>query len=123
MLSLKITMYLLSFAITLEAVLLYLAEGKFMSVSEQKMACVNEFIALANKMKDDGLALQLVSSSLMTACALYATYVVTGNDGALRESGVDKLTKLFGDEVRVLQARKIEQAQRDGKDVSAAQTT
>ena len=49
--------------------------------------------------------------------------MVTGNDGALRESGVEKLTKLFGDELKVLQARKIEQAQRDGKDVSAAQSS
>jgi hypothetical protein len=58
----------------------------------------------------------------MMACAVYSTYVVTGNDGALRESGVEKLTKLFGDELKVLQARKIEQAQRDGKDVSGAQS-
>ena len=46
---------------------------------------------------------------------------MTGNDGALRESGVEKLTKLFGEELATVQAHKIEQAQRDGKDVSAAQ--
>ena len=55
------------------------------------------------------------------ACAVYSTYVVTGNDGALRESGVEKLTKLFGDELMTLQKLKVDQAQRDGKDVSAAQ--
>ena len=63
----------------------------------------------------------VVSSGLMTACAVYSTYVVTGNDGALRESGVEKLTKLFGDELVTLQALKIERAQREGRDVSAAQ--
>lgn len=92
-----------------------------MSVSEQKIECVNEFIALANDMKDKGLSLQLVSSSFMTACALYATYVVTGNDGALTDGGVEKMTKLFGSELASVQEAKIAQAARDGKDVSGAQ--
>ena len=90
---------------------------------EKKIECVNRFIALANEMRAEGDSPPaVVSSGLMMACAVYSTYVVTGNDGALRESGVEKLTKLFGDELKILQARKIEQAQRDGKDVSAAQS-
>jgi hypothetical protein len=89
---------------------------------EKKIECVNRFITLANEMTQEGDSNPtVVSSGLMMACALYSTYVVTGNDGALRESGVEKLKKLFGDELTTVQARKIEQAQRDGKDVSAAQ--
>ena len=33
----------------------------------------------------------------MRACAVYSTYVVAGNDGALRESGIDKLKQLFAE--------------------------
>ena len=89
---------------------------------EKKIERGNRFIALANEMTAEGDSPPaVVSSGLMTACAVYSTYVVTGNDGALRESGVEKLTKLFGDELTTLQKLKVEQAQRDGKDVSAAQ--
>ena len=89
---------------------------------EKKIECVNRFIVLANEMTAEGaIPPAVVSSGLMMACAVYSTYVVTGNDGALRESGVEKLTKLFGDELTTLQKLKLEQAQRDGKDVSAAQ--
>ena len=92
-----------------------------MSASEQKIECVNEFIELANAMTAKGLSPQVVSSGLMTACALYATYVVTGNDGALQVTGIEKITQLFGSELEAIQKAKIEQAQRDGKDVSGAQ--
>lgn len=92
-----------------------------MSVSEQKIECVNEFIALANSMAAKGQSPQVVSSGFMTACALYATYVVTGNDGALQATGIEKITQLFGSELATIQKAKIEQAQRDGKDTSGAQ--
>lgn len=92
-----------------------------MSVSEQKIECVNEFVELANAMAAKGQSPQVVSSGLMTACALYATYVVTGNDGALQSTGIEKITQLFGSELATVQKAKIEQAQRDGKDVSGAQ--
>lgn len=90
---------------------------------EKKIECVNRFIALANDMTSDGNASpQIVSSGLMLACAVYSTYTVTGNDGALRDSGIEKLTKLFGEELALVQARKIEQAKREGKDVPGAET-
>ena len=92
-----------------------------MSVAEEKMECVNEFIALANAMKDKGVSLQMVSSSLMTASALYATYTVAGNDGALKTTGIEKLTELFGSELENVHKAKIAQAEREGKDVSGAQ--
>ena len=88
---------------------------------EKKIECVNRFIALANEMTAEGDASgPVVSSGFMMACAVYSTYVVTGNDGALRESGVEKLTKLFGEELATVQARKIEEAERGGKNVLAA---
>ena len=46
-------------------------------------------------MKNDGASINFVSTALMRACEVYATYVVAGNDGALRESGVAKLKELF----------------------------
>ena len=88
---------------------------------EKKIECVNRFIALANEMTAEGDSPPaVVSSGLMMACAVYSTYVVTGNDGALRESGVEKITKLFAEELALVQSRKVEQARIDGKDVSGA---
>ena len=91
-----------------------------MSVAEEKIECVNEFIALANAMKDKGISLQVVSSGLMTASALYAIYTVGGNDGALKQTGIEKLTELFNLELENVQKAKIAQAEREGKDVSGA---
>ena len=89
---------------------------------EQKIEVVNRFIALANELTANGDASPpVVSSGLMMACAVYSTYVVTGNDGALRESGIEKLSKLFQEELGFVQKRKIEQAKTAGKDVSAAE--
>lgn len=93
-----------------------------MSVAEQKIDTVNRFIELANSLASDGVSAQVVSSGLMTACAIYATYVVTGNDGALRESGVEKLAKLFGEELSTVQQAKIDRARQEGKDVSSSET-
>ena len=88
-----------------------------MTASEQKIECVNRFIDLANEMKEEGKSLQLISSGLMTACGLYSTYVVTGNDGALGDSGVEKMAALFQEELAQVQRAKIEQARLEGRDV------
>ena len=89
---------------------------------EQKIEVVNRFIALANELTSNGDASPpVVSSGLMMACAVFSTYAVTGNDGALRESGVEKLSKLFRDELALVQKRKIEQAKNAGIDVSGAE--
>lgn len=90
-----------------------------MTAAEQKIECVNRFIDLANEMKNEGRSLQLISSGLMTACGLYATYVVTGNDGALGDSGVEKMAALFKEELAQVQRAKIEQARLEGRDVPA----
>ena len=88
-----------------------------MAAAEQKIECVNRFIELANAMANEGKSPQMVSSGLMTACAVYATYVVTGNDGALRDSGIDKITGLFNQELSQVQKAKVQRAKREGKEV------
>jgi hypothetical protein len=67
---------------------------------------VNRFIALANEMKDDGIDINLVSASLMTASCVYASYVAGGNDGGLTESGVDKVADVYRKELARIQELK-----------------
>ena len=91
-----------------------------MTAAEQKIECVNRFIDLANEMKNEGKSLELISSGFMAACSVYSTYAVTGNDGALMDSGVEKMAALFKEELANVQQAKIEQARREGRDVPAA---
>ena len=81
-----------------------------MSGPESQQHAINAFIELANEMKNDGASIQFVSTAIMRACAVYSTYVVAGNDGALRESGIDKLKQLFAQELDVIQRAKLRQA-------------
>ena len=70
---------------------------------------INEFITLANAMKDRGIPITDISWSLMNASAIYSTYSVSGNKGGLRDSGVEKVVDAFRDiMVRVQQARRQE---------------
>ena len=78
-----------------------------MAAPTTQQEAIQQFIDVANEMKDDGVSKEAVSTALMRACALYSTYVVTGNDGALRDSGVEKLQQLFGEELQAVQAAKM----------------
>jgi len=78
-----------------------------MSAIDTQQDAINAFIQLANQMKDDGASIQFVSTALMRACAVYSTYVVAGNDGALRKSGIDKLKLLFASELDTIQRAKL----------------
>lgn len=90
-----------------------------MLANEQRIDCVNRFVELANAMhQQEQISTAVVSSALMTACAIYATYSVTGNDGALKDSGIEKITRLFGEELSQVQRAKIERARSEGKDVA-----
>jgi hypothetical protein len=71
---------------------------------------IKAFIDLANDMKNEGATVQFISTALMRACAVYSTYVVAGNEGALRKSGIEKLKNLFAGEVDAIQRFKLEQA-------------
>ncbi len=65
------------------------------SQEQQHQDCTNRFIELANDMKSEGIDPALVNGALMSASAIYATYVSAGNEGALESSGVDKVVNLF----------------------------
>lgn len=66
-----------------------------MSDQEKHQYCTNQFIELANRLKDEQIDPGLISGALMTASGVYATYVAAGNDGALEASGVDKVVDLY----------------------------
>ena len=66
-----------------------------MSDAEQHKQATNQFIDLANVLKNQDMDPALVSGALMTASAIYATYVAAGNQGALEPSGVDKVVDLY----------------------------
>jgi hypothetical protein len=80
-----------------------------MSKTEQEhhQSCLNRFIEVANQMKDEGVPPKVVSTAMMSASAVYATFVVTGNTGGLTESGVDKVTAAYKQHLqRVQEIRK-----------------
>jgi hypothetical protein len=62
---------------------------------EKHRYCTNKFIELANQLKDEKIDPALVSGALMTASGVYATFVAAGNDGALEQSGVDKVVAVY----------------------------
>ena len=66
-----------------------------MSEADQHKHCTNKFIELANQLRHDEIDATLVSGALMTASAIYATFVAAGNEGALEPSGVDKIPELY----------------------------
>ncbi len=80
---------------------------------EQHQACLNRFIEFANQLKDEGISTPVVSSAMMSASAVYATFVVAGNTGGLTESGVDKVVATYKQHLqRVQEIRKEEEARR-----------
>ncbi len=81
-----------------------------MPAPSSQQDAINAFINVANEMKNDGASIQFVSTALMRACADYTTYVVAGNEGALRESGIARLKELFAQELDVIQKAKLRQA-------------
>jgi hypothetical protein len=68
--------------------------------------CVDRFIDLANALKDEGVDINIVSGSLMTASCIYGSYAVGGNDGGLTESGVDKVAAVYKRELARVQTLK-----------------
>ncbi len=66
-----------------------------MSEGDQHKYCTNKFIELANQLRHEEIDSTLVSGALMTASAIYATFVAAGNEGALEPSGVDKVVEIY----------------------------
>ena len=77
---------------------------------ENHRDCMQRFIDLANTMKDEDLNINVVSAGLMTASALYTTFVIGGNQGGLTASGIDKVTATFKQQLEQVQRMKKEDA-------------
>jgi hypothetical protein len=75
--------------------------------------CTQKFIDLANELKTSGFNSQMVSASLMSASGIYATYVGSGNSGALEPSGVDKVVDVYRTSLEHIQERKKMEIQPD----------
>ncbi len=67
---------------------------------------MNRFIDLANTIKEEGVGTHVISAALMSASAVYATYVAAGNEGGLTESGMDKIVSAYRHQMEQVQAMK-----------------
>ena len=68
--------------------------------------CMQRFIDLANSMKEEGIATRMVSAGMMTGSAVYASYVLAGNDGRLAPAGAARLAEAYKQQLdRVQQYR------------------
>jgi hypothetical protein len=76
------------------------------TAAETHQAIVQRFIDLANAIKNEGTDLNTVSGALMSASALYASYVAAGNSGGLTESGVEKVSDVYKRELARIQLLK-----------------
>lgn len=80
---------------------------------ERHVLAVKRMIDLSNELAGEGNSTELVSQAMLSAAAVYSTFVVTGNTGGLTESGVDKVVASFRKHLlRVQEMRKIEDDQR-----------
>lgn len=92
-----------------------------MSNLQQHDKILNAFIELANKFKDEGSEPQLVSAAMMSATAVYTTYVHAGNEGYLHDSGITKVINAYEKHVRQVQAFKKAQAEQAQQTQQATQ--
>lgn len=72
------------------------------------------FIDLANQLKEQGVDVKRISSGLMQASAIYATYAAAGNEGYLQESGVKKVSDVYVNGLREIQKVKKAAAEQHG---------
>ena len=86
------------------------------SRDEQIMSMVDEFITVANRLKDEGNDAELVNAAFMLASGNYATFLAAGNEGYLKEGGVRKIAKAYEHNLTLLQSLKKAQFNPDGKD-------
>ena len=77
-----------------------------MSDRDEHNRVVTEFINLANQFKDEGLEPQLVSAGLMAASGVYVTFATAGNNGVLKDSGIDKAVEMYAANLKYIQEHK-----------------
>ena len=75
---------------------------------EMYSQCMQRFLDLANSMKDEGAEPRLVSAGLMSASAIYGTYVFAGNEGQMTSAGIDKMTEAYRQQLDQVQLAKQE---------------
>jgi hypothetical protein len=68
--------------------------------------CVQRFVDLANAMQREKIPQGAISTALMAASGIYATFVAAGNEGGLTESGVDKITAAYREQLEQVQSMK-----------------
>ena len=83
---------------------------------QETMQLVERFITLANQIKDEGKSVEMVNTALQLASGTYSTYLTAGNEGYLRESGINKLTEVFKYNLTQIQNFKKAQYNPEGKD-------
>lgn len=76
------------------------------SESEQHHELMNRFIAVANEMKEEGSSTHIIAAALMSASAVYSTYVAAGNDGGVTDSGAEKIVEAYRHQMKQVQAAK-----------------
>jgi hypothetical protein len=83
---------------------------------EQILSMVDQFVAVANRLKDEGNNTDLVNTAFMLASAQYATFLAVGNQGYLKESGVRKVAQAYEKNLQLLQNLKKAQFNPDAED-------
>ncbi|WP_456376843.1 DUF3144 domain-containing protein [Thiolapillus sp.] len=82
---------------------------------EQILAMIDQFVEVANRLKDEGNNTDLVNAAFMLASGTYATYLAAGNEGYLKEDGVRKVAGAYKHNLELLQRLKKAQYNPDGK--------
>ncbi len=78
--------------------------------------CIERFVKLANTMQREQVPKGVISTALMTASGIYATYVAAGNEGGLTSSGMDKITAAYrGQLEQVQEVKKARTEKRAGR--------
>lgn len=83
---------------------------------QETMQLMEKFIDLANEIKDEGKPVEMVNTALQLASGTYSTYLSAGNEGYLKESGINKLTEVFKHNLTHIQHLKKAQYNPEGKD-------
>lgn len=85
------------------------------SRDEQILGMIDQFVEVANRLKDEGNNTDLVNAAFMLASGTYATYLAAGNEGYLKEDGIRKVAKAYQHNLELLQNLKKAQYNPDGK--------
>ncbi len=87
-----------------------------MTPDQQYDDAMNQFIVLANQLKEKEYPMEVVSAALMSASGVYATYVASGgiNHGFLLEPGVEKVAEAYRNQLQGIQEVKKKAAEDAG---------